>query len=220
MATMAIVVTIAIVVTVRCRSLRIRGVRESVARHGSRRGGSATMRYAALLRGINVGGNKKIPMAELRQLLDRLGYSEVATYLQSGNAVFTSQRQPASALVRVIGEAIAAEFGMDVKVVIRTADELASIQGRNPLPGEPENPSRFFVAFLSAVPEPKRVSEIAAQSFGADRIWVSGSEAFLWCPAGAADTLLTNNVIEKRLGVSATSRNWNTVNKLVSLTSA
>ncbi len=178
------------------------------------------MRYAALLRGINVGGNKKISMAELRKLLDRLGYSDVATYLQSGNAVFTSPQQPASALVRTIGEAIAAEFGMDVKVVIRTAGELASVQGRNPLPGEPENPSRFFVAFLSAVPEPKRVSEIAAQSFGADRIWVSGSEAFLWCPAGAADTLLTNSVIEKRLGVSATSRNWNTVNKLVSLTSA
>jgi uncharacterized protein (DUF1697 family) len=105
-------------------------------------------------------------------------------------------------------------------VVIRTGDELAAVLGRSPLPGEPENPSRFFVAFLSAAPDADRVSAIEAQSFGADRIWVSGSEAYLWCPAGAGDTALTNNVIEKRLGVTATSRNWNTVNKLVSLTSA
>jgi uncharacterized protein (DUF1697 family) len=178
------------------------------------------MRYAALLRGINVGGNKKISMAELRALLAGLGHADVATHLQSGNAVFTSPERPAPELAQAIAKAVAGEFGMDVKVMIRTGGELAGVLSRNPLPGEPENPSRFFVAFLSAAPEPERVREIEAQSFGADRIWVSGSEAYLWCPAGAADTLLTNSVVEKRLGVSATSRNWNTVNKLVTLTSA
>ena len=178
------------------------------------------MRYAALLRGINVGGNKKIAMAELREVLTGLGYTDVTTYLQSGNAVFTAPKRSAQALARVLEDTIADRFGMKVSVVIRTGEELADVLGRNPLPGAPENPSRFFVAFLSGVPDPARTSEIEAQSFGEDRIWVSGSEAFLWCPAGAADTQLTNNLIEKRLGVTATSRNWNTVNKLVSLTSA
>jgi uncharacterized protein (DUF1697 family) len=178
------------------------------------------MRYAALLRGINVGGNKKIAMAELRVVLSGLGYADVTTYLQSGNAVFTAPEQPAQSLAHTIEDAVADRFAMTVSVVIRTAAELAGVLGRNPLSGEPENPSRFFVAFLSGAPDAERTSEIEAQSFGADRIWVRGSEAFLWCPAGAADTTLTNNFIEKRLGVRATSRNWNTVNKLVSLTSA
>jgi uncharacterized protein (DUF1697 family) len=178
------------------------------------------MRYAALLRGINVGGHKKIAMAELRELLGRLGYADVSTYLQSGNAVFTSPPRPARELAQAIEEGIAGHFGQDVRVVTRTGDELAAVLGRSPLPGEPENPSRFFVAFLSAVPDAKRVSEIEAQSFGADRIWIRGSEAFLWCPNGAADTALTHKVVEKRLGVTVTSRNWNTVNKLVTLTSA
>lgn len=177
------------------------------------------MRYAALLRGINVGGNKMIAMAELRELLGRLGYADVTTYLQSGNAVFTCSDQPARDLSQAIEQGIASEFGKDVKVMVRTGTELAGVPGRSPLPGAPEKPSRFFVAFLSAAPDPERVSEIEAMSFGTDKIWVRDSEAFLWCPNGAADTLLTNNIVEKRLGVAATSRNWNTVNKLVSLTS-
>ncbi len=178
------------------------------------------MRYAALLRGINVGGHKKIAMTELREVLGRLGYQDAATYLQSGNAVFTCPQQPARKLSLAIEEAIAAEFGKDVRVMIRTGTELAGVLSRSPLPGAPENPSRFFVAFLSAAPDPERVGRIEAESFGADKVWVSGSEAFLWCPAGAAETVLTNSMIEKRLGVAATSRNWNTVSKLASLTSA
>ena len=178
------------------------------------------MRYAALLRGINVGGNKKIAMAELRVALGGLGHSDVSTYLQSGNAIFTAARQPAQAVARAIEDAVAGTFGMTVSVMIRTAGELAGVLGRNPLPGQPENPSRFFVAFLSGAPDAERTQQAEARSFGADRIWVSGSEAFLWCPAGAAKTQLTNNAVEKLLGVRATSRNWNTVNKLVSLTGA
>jgi uncharacterized protein (DUF1697 family) len=104
--------------------------------------------------------------------------------------------------------------------MIRTAEQLASVLGRNPMPGEPENPSRFFVAFLSDAPAADRVKAIESRSFGADRIWVTGSEAFLWCPGGAAETQLTTNAVEKLLGVRATARNWNTVTKLVSLTSA
>ena len=177
------------------------------------------MRYAALLRGINVGGNKKIAMAGLRELLGRLGYADVVTYLQSGNAVFSSPQRPDAELAAQISDGIAADFGMSVTVVIRTGAELAAVRDRSPLPGEPDNPSRFFVAFLAGLPDPARVADLQAQSFAPDQLWISGNEAYLCCQNGAADTLLTNAMLEKRLGVAATSRNWNTVNRLVSLTS-
>jgi uncharacterized protein (DUF1697 family) len=175
------------------------------------------MRYAALLRGINVGGNKKVAMAQLRELLAELGYTDVATILNSGNAVFTSPQEDPQALGRAIAAGIEDRFAMSVSVVIRTAAELAAALRSSPLPGEPENPSRFFVAFLSARPTAGAIRAIEAQSFDPDRIWVSGHEAYLWCPVGAADTLLTNTFIEKNLGVTATSRNWNTVTKLAGL---
>jgi len=178
------------------------------------------MRYAALLRGINVGGRKKVPMAALRELLADLGYADVVTHLQSGNAVFSSSGKSPHTLARTITDRIAGEFGMDVKVVIRTGGELADIVRRSPLPDGPENPSRFFVAFLSAAPEPAATGAVESMSFDPDRIWISGTEAYLWCPAGAADTLLTNNFVEKRLKVTATSRNWNTVLKLADLADA
>jgi uncharacterized protein (DUF1697 family) len=176
------------------------------------------MRYAALLRGINVGGNKKIAMAQLRELLADLGYADVVTHLQSGNAVFTSPSQDPQELASAIADGIADRFEMSVSVVIRTGDELATALSSSPLPGDPENPSRFFVAFLSAPPAQASIEALAAQSFDPDKIWVRGREAYLWCPNGAADTVLTNAFLEKRLGVTATSRNWNTVTKLVSLT--
>jgi uncharacterized protein (DUF1697 family) len=176
------------------------------------------MRYAALLRGINVGGRKKVPMAALRELLGRLGYTDVITHLQSGNAVFSSQETPAGTLARSIADGITSEFDMDVKVVIRTHSELTDVIRRSPLPGGPEHPSRFFVAFLSAAPEADATGAMQAMSFDPDQIWISGAEAFLWCPEGAADTKLTNNFVEKRLKVTATSRNWNTVLKLAELT--
>jgi uncharacterized protein (DUF1697 family) len=176
------------------------------------------MRYAALLRGINVGGNKKVAMSELRALLGDLGYTDVATLLQSGNAVFTSPGKKPAELASAIADGITDRFGLTVSVLIRTGAELASAIRGTPLPGEPENPSRFFVAFLSAQPDAAKVSAISSESFGSDRLWVTGREAYLWCPNGAADTKLTHAFLEKRLGVVATARNWNTVTKLTALT--
>jgi uncharacterized protein (DUF1697 family) len=174
-------------------------------------------RYAALLRAVNLGGDSKIAMADLRKVLAGLGYADVTTYLQSGNAVFTSPGRPPAELAGEIEDRIAAELGMAVTIMIRNGAELADVIGRSPLPGEPENPSRFFVAFLSEPADPGAARAIEASSFGEDRIWVSGSEAFLWCPGGAGRTKLTNAYVEKQLGVGATSRNWNTVRKLAGL---
>ncbi len=175
------------------------------------------MRYAALLRGINVGGRKKVPMAALRAMLADLGYADVVTHLQSGNAAFTSPQRP-QALARAIAERIAGELGMDVKVLIRTGGELADVIARSPLPGGPPSPSRYFVAFLSAAPPQAEADALTSMTFDPDQIWISGAEAFLWCPDGVAETRLSNNFLEKRLKVTATSRNWNTVLKLAELT--
>src|SRR5688572_24083746 len=92
-------------------------------------------RYIALLRGINVGGNKKVPMAQLRELMEGLGYTDVATLLQSGNAVFTSKEKNPARVATQLEAAIAREFGFEVAVVIRTRDELAAVIQANPLPG-------------------------------------------------------------------------------------
>ena len=106
-------------------------------------------RYVALLKGINVGRNKRIAMSDLRALLAGLGYEDVASYLASGNVLFTtSSARPAGLLAADIEEQITAELQMVVRVILRTGGELAGVVARNPLAAEPENPSRFFVGFL------------------------------------------------------------------------
>jgi|SRR5580658_1869591 uncharacterized protein (DUF1697 family) len=178
-------------------------------------------RYVALLKGVNVGRSKRIAMSDLRALLTSLGYADVATYLASGNALFTtSTGRPAASLAADIEDRITAELGMLVRVIVRTAGELAAVMARNPLAAEPENPSRFFVGFLSATPGPSVVRtvqrELRASAPDGDAIWLTGAEAFLWCPGGFS--LLDHAaVIEKRLGVAVTTRTWNTVTKLAKI---
>ncbi|MGO8956240.1 MAG: DUF1697 domain-containing protein [Streptosporangiaceae bacterium] len=176
------------------------------------------MRYAAFLRGINVGGHNKVPMAELRALLTELGYADLATHLQSGNAVFSSAA-PAAELEQQIGDAVAARLGVNCAIMVRTGAELAAAVTGSPLGAEPENPSRYFVAFLSAQPAAAVLGALEGVSFEPDALWVYGREAYLWCPAGAGDTKLTNAALEKRLGVAATARNWTTVTKLATMAS-
>jgi uncharacterized protein (DUF1697 family) len=178
-------------------------------------------RYVALLKGINVGRRKRIAMSDLRGLLTGLGYADVATYLASGNALFTtSSRRPAASMAADMEERITAELGMVVRVIVRTADELGAVTARSPLAAEPENPSRFFVGFLSATPEPSVARslerELRASAPAGDEIWLTGAEAFLWCPGGFS--LLDHAAaIEKRLGVAVTTRTWNTVTKLAQM---
>jgi uncharacterized protein (DUF1697 family) len=175
------------------------------------------MRYAVLLRGVNVGGRNKIAMADLRQILTDLGYGDVQTHLQSGNAVISASQSPDRLAAEAAG-AIAAQTGLKCAVLIRTGAELARVVAGNPLGREPENPSRFFVAFLSAVPSKAAAAELAARDLGTDQAWVAGNHVYTWVPNGLADTKLTYAFLEKQLGVVATARNWNTVRKLAELT--
>lgn len=174
-------------------------------------------RYIALLRGINVGGNKKVPMARLREVLEGLGYTGVATLLQSGNAVFTSKEKSPAKVVKQVEAAIAEAFGFEVSVIVRTRDELAETIQANPLSGAEDAPSQFLVTFLSDVPDPKRLKEIDAAAYLPDEFRVVGREIYARFPNGIRDSKLATVLGGARLGVVPTARNWNTVTKLLAL---
>ena len=174
-------------------------------------------RYVALLRGINVGGHKKVPMAALREVLAGLGYRDVVTHLQSGNAVFTAARKAEEKLGSEIEDAIAHAIGVGTKVLIRSRDELASVVDRSPMRQVATDPARAIVTFLSAPADPALARQVDAASFAPERFWVGKREVYLWCPDGLGVSKLTNTFWEKRLNVVATARNWNTVTKLLSL---
>ena len=174
--------------------------------------------YAALLRGINVGRNKRIGMADLRSLVEALGHESVKTHLQSGNVVFESPKRSDRALGDAIEQAIASELGMDVTVIVRRSDELAAVVEAGPYGGRTSDHKRIHVAFLSDAPKAAAVKGFGIEEFAPDEMTIVGREAHLLYPHGSARTKLTNAVIEKRLGVRATTRNWRTVQALADLT--
>jgi uncharacterized protein (DUF1697 family) len=176
------------------------------------------MRYIALLRGINVGGNKKISMAGLRDLLSALEYTDVATYINSGNAVFTSRRSDPAELARQIEDRIARDLGMSVTVLVRTRDDLAAVVEAFPFPDAATSPtSLHHILFLSAQPDGERLAELDPHQFAPDEFAVGDRVIYLKLPNGVAGGQLTYNFWEKRFGLRATSRTWNTVTKILDL---
>jgi uncharacterized protein (DUF1697 family) len=174
--------------------------------------------YAALLRGINVGRNKRVGMADLRAVMDGLGHESVRTHLQSGNVVFASPKRSARALETAIERAIGAELGLDVSVMVRRSDELAAVVAASPFAGRTDDPKQIHVAFLAEKPKAAAVKSFGIEEFAPDEMTVVGREVHLLYPDGYARTKLTNAVLEKKLGVRATSRNWRTVKALADLT--
>ncbi|MHB8576604.1 MAG: DUF1697 domain-containing protein [Dehalococcoidia bacterium] len=175
------------------------------------------VRSVALLRGINVGRAKRVGMAQLRALLQALGYTDVSTLLQSGNAIFTSTPGATGSAVADIEAAIVREFGFDVSVVVRTRAELAAAVAANPLLDIASDPSRHLVGFFGGSPDVAGLTALAGMDFGADQVRVIGREVYLWCPAGVLDSPFSKVAWEKLLGVPVTMRNWNTVTKLLEL---
>jgi uncharacterized protein (DUF1697 family) len=174
-------------------------------------------RYIALLRGINVGGNKRVAMADLRATLESLGHGDVSTLLQSGNALFTSREANTDRLPRAIERAIETRHGMVVKVLVRTGPEVARIVDANPLPEAAAEPSKLHVAFLSADPDAGRFESLDASRSEREVVRSGERALYIWYRDGAGRSKLTNDLLERRLGVTATSRNWNTVTKLADL---
>ena len=173
-----------------------------------------TTRHVSLLRGINVGGHNIISMARLRALYEALGCEDVATYLQSGNVVFRRDRDPAG-VGRGVERAIKRELGLDIRVLDRTHADLAAIVEADPFPGA--DPSRRVVMFLSAAPGTEIAREVDHVQLGPDEARLIGLEMHLHCPDGIGTSKLPGLLTERRLGVTATARNWRTVTKLLDL---
>lgn len=177
-----------------------------------------TIRMVALLRGINVGGNKLVDMARLRTLMAGLGYADVRTYLQSGNAVFSCPPGVAANAASTIEDAIEGEFGFTCRVITRSAAELEEAMAADPLLPLLGDPARHFVGFLSDQPRPDGVASLAESDFGADRVSVVDRHAYLWCPEGISRSPLGKLNFDRVLGVAVTMRNWNTVTRLAAIT--
>lgn len=175
------------------------------------------MRYAALLRGINVGGRNKLPMRDLAAILERAGCRDVETYIQSGNAVFSANRPIAKELPRKAQAAIASAFGYDIPVVVRSASELHKIAGNNPYDGAEADITRLGVAFLAKSPTRKSLNALAPDRSPPDRFSVVGQNIYLNCPNGFARTKLTTGYFDSKLETISTIRNWKTVLKLAEL---
>jgi uncharacterized protein (DUF1697 family) len=175
-------------------------------------------KHVALVRAINVGARNRIAMADLRELLEGLGYGEVRTHLQSGNAVFTAPGMASpERLAREIEDALAAEVGLAAKVLVRTRSELERAIAANPLLDLAGDHARLLVTFLSHAPDRDALSELAPAEFEPDVFAVGEREVYTWYPQGVRATRLSNAFWERRLGVVATGRNWRTVTRLLEL---
>ena len=169
-----------------------------------------------LLRGINIGPRNRIAMPALRKALEAAGFDDIQTYVQSGNVVLSSKTKPEQT-ARKVERLIAKEFGLEIAVVVRTRAEVARVVKRDPLGKVAKDPKRYQVSFLSkklGAAALKKLEEAAAPD---ERFAVSGREIFAWHPGGAARSKLWATLAGRGLGVTATSRNWTTVTKLLEL---
>jgi uncharacterized protein (DUF1697 family) len=171
-------------------------------------------RYACLLRGVNVSGARKVKMIQLRDLCVSIGYSDVETYLQSGN-ILLSTRTAQSKIGPSLSEAISKEFGYtDVDVVVRTSAELESIIKGNPFLARGCDPSQLYVTFFAKDVKPAAVEAIGLDRFLPDEFAPGTKAVYVYCPTGYGRTKLNTGFFERKLGMHATARNWQSVNKL------
>lgn len=176
-------------------------------------------RWIVLLRGINIGPNKRVPMPALRELLSGAGFGEVRTHLASGNVVLESGGSSEKLTAR-FEQLIVERFGFPVAIVLRTRDELADVVGRNPLGSVAKDPKRYQVTFATDPLAPEAIRKLEALAAPSERLVAIGREVYSWHPAGVARSRLWTAIAGKGVGVTATSRNWNTVAALLDLIDA
>ncbi|MDN3669388.1 DUF1697 domain-containing protein [Echinicola jeungdonensis] len=167
----------------------------------------------AILRGINVGGKRKLRMADLKNMLTNLGLSGIQTYIQSGNVIFQSNTDNQK-LADILEKSIKENFDYEVPVIVRSSKELEkSIQG-NPFFDENADINKLHLVFLKEKPSEANRQEVETDNFAPDRFAISDKDVFLFCEGKYHETKLSNAFFEKKLKVGATTRNWKTVLKL------
>jgi len=172
--------------------------------------------FVALLRGVNVGKANRVPMAELRELLDALGYTNVATLLNSGNAVFDATTGSAAGHAKAIAAALGERLGVDVPVIVKSAKELRAIVADNPLAIAAPHHSRFLVAFAQDREAVAGLAAIRSLVVAPERFALGLDAAYLLCAAGIMESKAGSALLGKA-GKAATTRNWATVLKLQAL---
>ncbi len=170
----------------------------------------------AILRGINVGGKRKILMADLRTLCETLGWDNVQTYIQSGNIIFTADAEN-KVLENKLEKAIAENYGFDVPVIVRNADDFQRMVNKNPFYNNDVDISHLHLTILKQQPTAENTDHIQMYNFEPDRFEIDNQAVFVYCAGKYHQSKLTNNFFEKKLKVGATTRNWKTVLKLVEL---
>ena len=173
-------------------------------------------RHVALIRGINVGKAKRVAMADLRALVEDLGYGDVRTLLNSGNVVFTAPASARKSSAGRIEKAITERLGISARVTALTAAELDAVVAENPLAKVATDPSRLFVTVLTDPADRGRLEPLVRQRWNPDVFAVGTRVAYLWCPEGMLESRLVK-AVNRALGVGATTRNWATVRKLHAL---
>lgn len=176
--------------------------------------------YIALLRGINVSGQKKIKMAELREHLSELPYSNIQTYIQSGNLLFDREETDSSVIEQEIHEKIREKYGFEVPVMVKTKENFQHVVDHHPfIQQRNEDPKYVHVTFLEKAPDPAQVAVLQSVEYAPEEFHIEGAYFYFFSPNGYGRAKLNNNFIERKLKLRATTRNWKTVNKLLEMVS-
>lgn len=177
--------------------------------------------YIGLLRAVNLAGLNRVAMADLREMLVKLGMQNCQTLLQSGNIVFCSKITSEAKIERLLEDAAEKQLGVKTDFFVRSAEDWKTLIAANPFPGEARNdPGRLLTFCLKAVPERAAVAALQDAIVGREIVKAKGQQAYIFFPDGQGRSRLTTVLIEKKLGTRATGRNWNTVLKLHDLAGA
>lgn len=171
--------------------------------------------YVSLFRGINVGGNHQVSMADLKAVYESLGLQHVLTYIQSGNVVFHGAEADVPQLQKQIEAAFEQQFGFHSEVFVRTVAEFDEIIERNPFQDQQDKESKWVVVmFLAARPDDTAQDNLRKAYDGPEEIFFIGQEMYIYYPNGIGRSKLSGNVIERKLKTVGTARNWNTILRL------
>lgn len=173
--------------------------------------------YIALLKGINVGGHKKVPMAELRELLFKLGFKNVKTYIQSGNVVLQSPEKAIQKIEDTIQKGILDYFGFEVSVLVKTRQDLNRIFDDSPFSEDIKKASYFIM--LHDIPESNLVKAASEKTYEGEDYFIINDCIYFYCAKGYGQAKFNANFFERKLQTFATARNYNTMLKLLSLSS-
>ncbi len=172
--------------------------------------------YVAFLRGINVSGKRKVPMVELRAMCERLNFQDVKTYIQSGNIVFKCSIAHANDVAILLHNEIQNHFDFDVPVIVKTVDDLNQIIEKNPFDSQEDiTTNKIYFVLLNSPPAVELLENLSEETFDNEAYAVVDKCLYLKCSLGYGEAKLNNNLIERRLKIKATTRNYRTMNKML-----